>query len=270
MIHCLRVFIVFLCVTLFWELNACTSGIRDSVQKESTVQWYNDTTALRRALNKAIEDAQVLDESKVSHTLMPLDESVPEEEWIDANGTKMVLVLTMLKHDALKYYAKDTFELNYESGIWVTIPADWKRRHAEFEGMDSVESRMRMVQMLGMGVNSDLGDIVEFYADAKGLFRPAHDPDITTNTSPIVFPESVDSSVVIGVTNFRKWFANQLSTAYKKDSALPWTQLGYTYDWHEGATREGLSEYIVSHQTKIIVKRRIGSWTFIKDLLKGE
>jgi hypothetical protein len=44
--------------------------------------------------------------------------------------------------------------------------------------------------------------------------------------------------------------------------------LGYTYDWHEGATREGLSEYIVSHQTKIIVKRRIGSWTFIKDLLK--
>lgn len=269
MITRLKVFIVFLFITLLWAICACTPGLRDSVQKESAVQWYNDTTALRRALNKAIEDAQVLDESKVSHTLMPIDESVPEEEWIDANGTKMVLVLTMLKHDALKYYAKDTFELNYESGIWVTIPADWKRRRAEFEGMDSVESRMRMVQMLGMGINSNFGDIVEFYADAKKIFRPAYDPDIKTNTSPITFPEGIDSTVFIGVTNFRKWFASKLSTAYENTS-LPWTQMGYTYDWHEGAQREGLSEYVVSHQTKIIVKRRIGSWTFIKDLLKGE
>ena len=62
-----------------------------------------------------------------------------------------------------------------------------------------------------------------------------------------------------------EWFAYQSSTAYEGDYACPWTQLGYTYDWHHGASRQGLSEYIATYNSLALIKRKVGSWTFVRE-----
>ena len=80
------------------------------------------------------------------------------------------------------------------------------------------------------------------------------------------FPDYADEKYTVGETNFREWYRYSITQAYEDDSPLPWTQMGYTYDWHKGAPREGLSEYIVSHHTLIKVKECIKANDFIKNL----
>jgi len=230
-----------------------------------TIPWYEDTATLRADFYHALADAQSLEESDISTTLMPINESNDELEWETIDGQKMVLVCTMMTQNDLKYWkATDLFHLSKQTGIWVTIPAEWSHRAKEFEGLDSVASRYRMIQMLGLTPDCSYDTVVEFYVDPDGLFRPGADPSISTTSCGFEFPSWADADYKIGETNFREWFAYQSSMAYIGDYACPWTQLGYTYDWHHGANKQGLSEYIASVQTQALIKVCQGCWTFIK------
>lgn len=235
-------------------------------EPEVTIPWYEDTAALRADFSRALTDAQSLRESDISTTLMPIIESNSELEWKIIEDKQMVLVCAMMTQDDLKFWkATDLFRLTKQTGIWVTIPAEWSHRAKEFEGLDSVASRYRMIQMLGLTPDTSYDTVVEFYVDPEGLFRPGADPSISTTTCGFEFPLWADADYKIGETNFREWFAYQKSMAYIGDYACPWTQLGYTYDWHHGAKKQGLSEYIASVQTQALIKVRKGCWTFIKE-----
>lgn len=229
------------------------------------IPWYEDTESLQADYAKALIDAQRPEASEVSTTLMPISESNRELEWITIDGKKMVLVCTMMNQASLKYWtATDTFRLSKQTGLWVTLPQEWKKRSNQYTGMDSIASRFRMIQMLGLYPDCDYDTVVEFYVDASQLFRPSYDPSINTTTSGTAFPSWANEQYIVGVTNFREWFAYQQSIAYEGPYACPWTQLGYTYDWHRNASRQGLSEYIATVSALAKVKTRQGSWTFIR------
>ena len=98
------------------------------------------------------------------------------------------------------------------------------------------------------------------------MFRPAHDPSITTTTAGVTYPKFVTKKYKVGETNFRDWYEESVTAAFEDDSPLPWTQLGYTYDWHKGARRQGLSEYVVGHHALVKVKSRESAWQFIQNL----
>ena len=120
------------------------------------------------------------------------------------------------------------------------------------------------IQMLGLWPECNYNAVVEFYVDPTMLFRPSADPSITTTTSGVDFPSWADEKYTVGETNFREWFAYQKSVAYVGDGACPWTQLGYTYDWHHNADPKGLSEYRATVGALALIKTRQGSWTFIR------
>ena len=200
---------------------------------------------------------------------MPISDSNTELEWKTVGDKKLVLVCTMMSESSYKYWqATDTFRLSKQTGLWVTIPQEWKHKADKFAGLDSIASRYRMVQMLGLAPECDYNAVVEFYVDPAMLFRPAYDPSITTTTSGVEFPSWADENYTIGETNFREWFAYQKSIAYESDNPCPWTQLGYTYDWHHNADPKGLSEYIATVGALALVKSREGSWSFIRHISK--
>lgn len=216
----------------------------------------------------ALDDARRPNSRKVSHSLMPIREDEPGLDWITVDTTKMVLVCKMIDKRALGVWNHtDTFRLPKKKGYWVLLPADLKRRAKEFEGLDSVAARLRLVQMLGLWPTCEYDMMVEFYVEAKSVFRPAYDPRITTTTSPAEFPEWADDSYIVGDTRFREWFATQQQTSYEGVYACPWAQLGYTYDWHHGAPREGVAEYIAAHNALLRHKSSTGAWTFIQKIL---
>ena len=252
-----------LLMALVWCVTACAD---DDPAEGEDERWYEDEAALRADYMHALADAQWPDASKVSTSLMPISEANKELEWKTIDGKRMVLVCTMLNQSSLRFWqATDTFRLSKQTGIWVSIPAEWKHRAAQYAAYDSIASRYRMIQMLGLWPGCDYDTMVEFYVDASTLFRPAHDPSIHTTTCGTSFPSWADESYTVGETKFREWFAYQSSTAYEGDYACPWTQLGYTYDWHHGASREGLSEYVATYNALALIKKKQGSWTFIRE-----
>ena len=252
-----------LLMTLVWSVTSCSDD--DPIEREDE-RWYEDEATLRSDFAHALADAQWPDDSKVSKNLMPIREGNKDLEWITIKGKRMVLVCAMLNHSNLRFWqATDTFRLSKQTGLYVSIPADWKQRAGQYAAYDSIASRYRMIQMLGLWPSCDYDTMVEFYVDASTLFRPAHDPSIHTTTCGTSFPSWADESYTVGETKFREWFAYQSSVAYSGEYACPWTQLGYTYDWHHGATREGLSEYVATYNALALIKKIQGSWTFIRE-----
>ena len=160
------------------------------------------------------------------------------------------------------------YRIDRELGSWVSLPGDWQRKKDAFVGLDSVAAHMRMIQMYGLSPDCDYNIMVQFYADPAYIFRPAHTPEITTTAAGLEFPAYADEKFKVGETNFREWYRLSVASAFEDDSPLPWTQLGYTYDWHHGANRVGVSEYIVTHQALIKVKSHESEWQFIQNLLK--
>ena len=261
-------------VVLAIMLGACCWWFANHQQQEAAptdeLSWYYDLENLQGDLRDAIAAVLPLDSSKICHNLMPVRKGYPGEEWVNIDGRDMVLVVTLVDSSRLqKFFGRDdVYRIDREMGTWITIPNEWKSRRDAFEGLDSVAAHMRLIQMYGLSPDCDYDIMVQFYADPAGMFRPAHDPDITTTSAPLDFPAHVDENYKIGETNFREWYRYSVAAAYEDDSPLPWTQLGYTYDWHRDANHVGLSEYIVGHNTLIKVKKSESAWAFVRNLAK--
>jgi hypothetical protein len=239
-------------------------------EKSESPVWYEDEKGLWDDLAAAVADAKQLDSSKICHELMPIKKGYPGQEWGTFDGHDMVLVVTLVDTSRMeRFFGRDgVYRIDREMGTWVSLPADWVRHRKAFEGLDSVAAHMRLIQLFGLSPDCDYDIMVQFYADPKGMFRPSHDPDITTTEAVLEFPAYVDENYKVGETNFREWYRYSVAAAYEDDSPLPWTQLGYTYDWHRGANHVGLSEYIVGHHTLIKVKSCENVWTFVQNLSK--
>ena len=250
-------------------LGGCFLGNKQ--QTVETTAWYENDSLLWAQLADAVENAKQLDSTKISNQLMPIRKDIPGQEWATIDGKDMVLLMTLVDSSRLARFfgGEGAYQIDRELGTWASIPLDWKNRAKEYEGLDSVAAHMRMVQMYGLSPDCDYNIMVEFYADPAGIFRPSPNPDITTTSTSLEFPAYADENYKVGETNFREWYRYSISSAYEDDSPLPWTQMGYTYDWHEGApSYVGVSEYIVTHHTLIKVKQYESEWQFIQNLSK--
>ena len=155
---------------------------RTQTKASENSTWYKDTAALEALYQKAVDDASEPTPSKVVDTLVSITNAAdnPDQEWIKVGDTDMVLVASLMKQKFVDMYRNepDTFRLQ-SSESWFTVPSEWKKKAKCFAEMDSVESRTRLLQMLGLPLSTVHTQIVAVYVDAKALFRPSHDPEIS-------------------------------------------------------------------------------------------
>ena len=91
----------------------------------------------------------------------------------------------------------------------------------------------------------------------KDVSRPAY---VTDPTKPmaLTFGEGATDE-------YKTWFNSQYYYSYDV-SKLPWTRLGYTYDWSEEAKdKYGLSEFIAWKGTTVTVEKTL----LVEDFVKG-
>ena len=170
---------------------------RTQTKASENSTWYKDTAALEALYQKAVDDASEPTPSKVVDTLMSITNAAdnPDQEWIKVGDTDMVLVASLMKQKFVDMYRNepDTFRLQ-SSESWFTVPSEWKKKAKCFAEMDSVESRTRLLQMLGLPLSTVHTQIVAVYVDAKALFRPSRDPEITDHTSQLSYPKGVSAN----------------------------------------------------------------------------
>jgi uncharacterized protein with beta-barrel porin domain len=136
-------------------------------------------------------------------------------------------------------YNSTYIDNRYRSTLWVTPAPDlYNWLHANQVAGDQIALRTK--QLLGLPADNTGDRVVEVWADIGGIRRPCKNPDITNPKSSLEFPTDVDTKY----PGYRAWFTGNY-TNYTADPPIPWTQLGYTYDWGNPDSIRGLNELLV-------------------------
>lgn len=228
--------------------------------------WYRDADALNACYLAAVQDAEEVLPEEICRTLpaivSPDRPDDPRQQWKTfPDGKALVLVGSMMSAaDAAEYpdpSEDNLFEMD-DRLPWVTLPYDLSdhllRRLPVCN--DSLECRMRLIQLLGLPPSCDYDRITFFYAEAERLFRPSPDNETTDHEAGLDFPATASQA-------YRDWFEDNRQFSYYSDTPYPWTRLGYTYDWHcETDSHVGPGEFIVSPGAAVQVVRKVGVWTW--------
>ena len=117
---------------------------------------------------------------------------------------------------------------------------------------------LRIKQLLGMSHESKNTYLSSLWIGVDDLIRPAYVTDVNKPMATS-FDENVSEE-------YKAWFINQYYYSYDVNK-LPWTRLGYTYDWSEEAKdKYGLSEFIAFKGTTAKVDKTLPVEDFLKTL----
>ena len=119
---------------------------------------------------------------------------------------------------------------------------------------------LRTKQVLGMSDESKNTYISSMWFDPKDVQRPAYITDVT---------KQMELGFAEGETEeYKNWFASQYYYSYDV-AKLPWTRLGYTYDWNkEAKDRYGLTEFIAWKGTTVTVDKTLTVEEFVATFVK--
>ena len=117
---------------------------------------------------------------------------------------------------------------------------------------------LKTKQVLGMSDESKNTYISSMWFDPSDVYRPAY---VTNPTKQMSLSFDEDAT-----EEYKNWFANQYYYSYDV-SKLPWTRLGYTYDWSEEAKdKYGLTEFIAWKGTTVTVDKTLTVEEFVNTL----
>ena len=106
---------------------------------------------------------------------------------------------------------------------------------------------LRTKQVLGMDEASQNTYITSMWFNPNDVSRPAYVTDPTKQMA-LQFEENATDE-------YKEWFQSQYYYSYETKH-LPWTRLGYTYDWNkEAKDRYGLTEFIAWKGTTVTVEK---------------
>jgi len=186
--------------------------------------------------------------------------------WEGVPGQSRVKVAAFMSRSDYETYYKASIGTEYtlRKSLWVTVVPELRNY---FIGNASCPpTPKRIMKLLGLNPWKSYDVVVEMYVDSRDLFRPSPDPEITDHRAePAVkaadgsweFPDpfirySTEKLYVNGPTSqsvsFPDWFKQNAIDSYDvshESWCVPWTRLGYTYDWAWGANRVGASEFII-------------------------
>lgn len=131
--------------------------------------------------------------------------------------------------------------------IWVTAAPEIQefchRYLAEHPNATAAELDLRLKQHLGLHYDWNYDVFVELWVSPEDLFRPCVDPDITDMQCGRQFGDSYPH--VRNIEDYRAFYNNLYAQSFRGTPGVPWTGLGYTYDWGSPVTEVGASEFIV-------------------------
>ncbi len=191
----------------------------------------------------AIDNAMIGKLGSASSGLNPVTRDNPRIIW-RGEGENATVLVTIFTRFSSSYPVGHNVTTSWDF-TWVTLAPDIKGFFATHSTV-SVNNTVRLAQLLGLSADTKNTYIVEAWANPKALFRPAGDPEINDTTASITLSPTANAT-------YRAWFNGNIVAAYYPKT-FPWTRLGYTYDWGNGGTTVGLSEYVLWKNASILVK----------------
>ena len=192
-------------------------------------------------LHNAYLDAIEATEEKIR----PLVNLTLEEENVTWNAEKDRVLLFTLHRFPSSYPEGEDIVFTWDES-WLCSVKEYQGWYKENKA-NIGDPLLRTKQVLGMAESSKNTYISSLWLRPADVKRPGY---ITDPTKPMAL--SFDEGET---EEYKAWFARQYYYSYDV-SHLPWTRLGYTYDWSkEAKDRYGLSEFIAWRGTSAKVEK---------------
>jgi hypothetical protein len=215
------------------------------------------------AFCEAMKDAEVAKPSDIYTGLTAVTPYNEDLIWSGTRGQSRLLVLTWSS-----FIDRTSADSGYNPGdgyregrslvsardVFVTIAPELRefcQSNGPFEDV-----ALRLEQLLGLapqGGQDSQGnhrEFVKLWVHPQYLFRPSPDPEITDSQAELDFAQW-DRFVKVSQEHVQ-WFNHFKSMSYE-ESGLPWTRLGYTYDWGNPDSAVGLSEFVIKQGATVEV-----------------
>lgn len=209
---------------------------------------------------RAVRDAMTVESSEVVNNLDPLS---PDNNTLVWNADKTMLKVVTWKSQAsyeryiLPYTQTSANEANV---IWVTLAPKVQEFCKEFmlahprATQKTLEYRLK--QRLGLHPDWNYDVFVEMWVAPEDVFRPCVDPGPADASCDQNFGNQIP--VVKNIHDYKAFYEDLYYKSFRTTPGVPWTGLGYTYDWRYPRLRnEGQSEFILSPLTSYIIEQAI-------------
>lgn len=215
--------------------------------------WQAQAPDPEKLYTAAVADAVNADPDELE-PLVELTRSDPMTTW---SSQGQVLLLSW--NDQPEAYPKEV-EITLSGGeIWTFTDreiASWYSKNSN--GVK--DWTFRLEQLIGLPPDAGYTHVSGFWVDPSDVIRPAYVTDVTEQMQ-LTFPDGT-------IPAFEVWFEENSLFSYK-DSAYPWTRLGYTYDWAVNDTEYGLTEFLIEKDASVQVAFTISTADFLTWLGQG-
>ncbi|MEM6264978.1 MAG: hypothetical protein AAGI38_20875 [Bacteroidota bacterium] len=203
--------------------------------------------------SESVGDAAKPQPWEIYNDLITIKKGTPHLIWKEIDNKTYVLVSTW-QSDTV-YYKNNLQTGTYNTGehaLWITTAPELQTLCSQKSFGRKEGLNLRLEQLLGLPPNAGKKFFIEFWVQPQDLFRPCLDSEVSEANCTLAFPD--DESLA-----HKKWINYlRLASYYNPEwnKNYPWTQLGYTYDWHpKNKSHIGLSEFVIGKNKEIIVHR---------------
>lgn len=231
---------------------ACFAGLFAS-------QTMAATPAQLTKYKKAVADATVADQAEIASNLVNITPDNNDLVW-NADKTKLLVVTWKSQSAYDKFYLPYTQTSGSEANVtWVTVAPriqDFCRSFMLAHPRASkAQLDLRLKERLGLHPDWSYDVFVELWVNPEDIFRPCVDPSPNDGACELNFGST--APVVKNIQDYPAFYKNVYYGSFRAAPGVPWTGLGYTYDWHNLAREQGESEFILSPGTPYEIKQAL-------------
>jgi len=215
---------------------------------------------------RAVADAAFAEKGEITSELIPIIKGNTNLLW-NADESK-ILVCTWTSQSSweqFKHHRKTSEDP--EHVVWVTTVPQVKNLCARIFAANPEISKetvdLRLKQYLGLDPDWQYDVFIEMWVAPSDLFRPCVDPQIEDNCCDLQFGDDIPT--VKNIPDYRQFYEHLYYKSFRGSSGVPWTGLGYTYDWGNAECEVGAREYILVPDTAYEIKQAVPTMEYYRE-----
>jgi hypothetical protein len=209
--------------------------------------------SLQERYQAAVKDAAFVKERENSRSLWAISLNNPKLIW-NADKTKL-LVVTWKKQGDYQQFIKNNTQTanNPDFALWVTAAPQVKAFCSNYAQQTPEQLNSRLKQYLGLAPDWQYDVFVELWVNPEDLFRPCVDPETKDKQCEIQVPKTFPA--VANIPDYRQFYSNLYFKSFRASAGVPWSGLGYTFDWGNEQSNVGASEFILKPNSPYQIKQ---------------
>lgn len=216
--------------------------------------------------DRAVDDAAVVEEKDIFSGLVAVTPGNRDLIW-NKEKTKILVVMWKSSNSFEKFYKGKTHtNLSEDHVTWVTtapqVQAFGREYLLKYPLASKDEIELRLKQYLGLKPEWTYDVFVEMWVRPADMFRPCADPEIDDSVCGFSFPDPEPE--VSGISCYQCFYKNLYFEDFRTRPGIPWTGMGYTYDWGNPVHPFGASEFILVPGAEYEIVRVVDTMDYLK------